>query len=99
MISVCSVKLEELTNAELELLVKYCQKCFEPVRFEDLVDRVLSGMACVYRFSGDCTGVFILTVGDGGLYVETVAGKKVVKNFDALYDKIKTTAAACGARA
>ena len=99
MISVSSVRLEDLDHEELTLLVRYCKKCFEPLPFEDLVSRVLSGMACIYRFTGDCTGIFILARGDGGLYIETVAGEKIVKNFDALYDKIKTTAAACGARA
>lgn len=98
MISVVSVKLEELTNDELGLLAKYCAKCFEPVSCQDLVNRVRSGLACIYRFTGDCSGVFVLAVGDGGLYIETVAGKDIVRHFEKLHERIKITAAACGAR-
>lgn len=99
MITVSAITLEDLTQDEMLLLVRYCQKCFEPVAVEDLVLRVRRSLAHLYRFSGDAEGVFVLAVGDGGLYVETVAGRAVVKYFDAIYDKIKVTALARGARA
>ena len=98
MISACIVKLEDLDENELALLVKYCQKCFEPLAYENLVSRVRNGAACIYRFSGACSGIFILATGDGGLYIETVAGKNVVRHFDEIYERIKIVAAACGAR-
>lgn len=98
MISVSLASLEDLNENELSLIVKYCAKCFEPLAYEDLVSRVRSGDACIYRFSGDAAGLFILATGDGGLYVETVAGESVVKYFDEIYAKIRSTASACGAR-
>lgn len=97
MISVGVAKLEDLTNEELRWIVQYCQRCFDPVSHEDLVRRVRTGSATIYRFDGDCSGIFILAVGDGGLYVETVAGEGIVKNFDKLYEKISDVARLCGA--
>ena len=98
MISVTSVRLEDLENEELILLAKYCAKCFDPIPFSDLVNRVRAGAACIYRYSGDADGVFILSTADNGMYLETVAGKTSVKHFDAIYKKVLMTAAACGVK-
>lgn len=98
MISVLPVKLEDLTDVELGLLVDYCRKCFEPLSYQDLVGRVRNGSAVIYRYSGVTSGIFILATGDNGLYVETVAGKGAVKHFDEIYRKIRVVATAAGAK-
>lgn len=98
MIKVDAVKLRDLCLDELKLLVKYKEKCFEHVRDDDLVHKELDGTACVYRISGDIQGIMILSLGNDGIYIDTVAGKNIVANFAELYKKIKVIAAASGAR-
>lgn len=96
--NVTPVKPEDLNEKELALIVSYCRKCFEPVSFEDIAQRVCSGDAVIYRYEGPATGIFILSRGDNGLYIETVAGAGAVKYFDEIYKKIRMVATAAGAR-
>lgn len=98
MIEVSSVKMGELDIDELKLIVKYKEKCFESFSFDDLVERVRNGLACVYRVTGDSQGIIILSLGNDGIYVDTVAGTNMVRNFEEVYKKIKVIAAASGAR-
>lgn len=99
MITVKAVKLEELTNGELSLIASYCRECYEPVSLEDFVNRVRNRDAAVYRFEGDSVGIFVLSRGSDGLYVETVAGQNVVKHFEEIHQKVRMVAAAAGAKA
>lgn len=98
MISVGIVKPENLTREELILLLRYTQKCWKPLPVEDLIYRVRQGVACIYRISGEVSGLFVLAFSDGDFYIETVAGAGVVRHFDQVFEKIKETARAAGAR-
>lgn len=98
MISTVSVRPEELQDDELKLIVEYCNNCWKPFPIEDVIRRVSSGKACIYRVVNEqVKGIFILALSDDGdLYIETVAGKGMVRNFDAVYEAIKQVAINCG---
>lgn len=99
MIKASQISLEELTNEELTLVAKYCDKCFDPVPVQDFVNRVRAGLASIYRFDGACSGVIVLANADSGLFVETVAGRGSVKFFNEILDEIKRIAKESGAKA
>ena len=99
MLSVGIVNPKSLDDDELKLLVSYSVECWKPFPIEELLARVSHGTACIYRVTGPgVKGIFILSVGDGDLYVELVAGKGFIKNFAEVYDAIRQTAISCGAK-
>lgn len=100
MISISMVRPVELEDSELGLIVQYCNTCWKPFPIEDVIKRVQSGGACIYRVQGpEVKGIVILALSeDNDLYIETVAGKGMVRNFKEVYDAIKQVALSCGAK-
>jgi hypothetical protein len=99
MMSVNIVRPLDLDHDELKLLIRYSHECWKPFPIEELVKRVDQGTACIYRVLGEgVKGIFILSAGEGDLYVELVAGKGFIKHFAEVYDAIRETAICCGAK-
>ena len=97
MIEMEPVGLDDLTDYEKQLIVLYCAQTPDDVSIENVVRRVRAGHSIIGRLLGEgVSGIFILSCGDDGYFLETVSGEGIIKNFEEIYEIIRNVAMEAG---
>lgn len=98
MIVLRHIKPEDLTDDDIGWLVKGSKESFDGTTAISQVRAAQDGQSCVYRITGDATGVVVLSVGgDRLLTITCLAGSGLLKHFNEVHEAILSTAAAAGA--
>jgi hypothetical protein len=99
MISMTLVPPEELTDSDIRWLVKGCEGSHDGCTPLQQVDAALTGWAAIFRISGDAEGIVVMDYGRDrkNAVITALAGKGLLRHFDAVHKQILATAAAAGA--
>jgi len=101
MIEIKQLDAKNLSAEDMDLLQKGCYGSYDKANSEDQIKAALLGQAWIFRFSGDASGVFVLSRGNAmekELVMTALAGKGLIKHFTEVYHEIITLAKSVGTK-